>query len=810
MARNVAVSRLLRILVLLVGSLGLLVGCDAPTRPQRSSPFDAVAMTATLTGEGELTLTTRYTLTGSETTKIRLDPPVVGRVRSVVVDGDPVRVESGMLIVDVPGPSAVVETRMEGVVERTDDTAWVRFPLWRQTGVGRVDDPFIALSVELKTPETAARADDDALWLGVRDPLTTRSGDRLGVTGVVHPERNATAVVALDPAAFPTVPVGRAVQPGSKREARVFASVQRTNDAFFTRADAARRRNDVVAVGYWALILIEILLPLMIAAIGALRFARRRARAARVTPPTVSEPPDTPSPEVASLLVAGGNRLGGNAVAASVLDLIGRNLLEVENVTSEVFRLRPRPVDQTSVTPAEHALLAELARRVSVDADGWLDSPVALVRSGRWWQTYRRDVARRARQEGLLARRFPPALFVVCVIALAFTSAPLWISSPLLAAAALVTGMVLLALSALGGFRLTDAGLESRARWMAFEAHAATSTGLREASVPALSVWGPHLVAAAALGIATPAIQAISTPRRPRRQNEVGTVLLGPLLALAVVACGLLASAPAPAPAPMSASSSDQPACSVGERRTFRSRLTSDRSVPRELSGADLQCEDLRDLDFGQVDLTGADLRRADLRGASFTQAEMADAQLRGVDARAATFGQATLRGADLRDAQLRGADFTQADLTTADLRAADAATAKFGQAALGLADLRGTDASGADFTQTELVRVDASGAVFDRATFTQADLGESDFTGASLRAASLDVSEAPAAIFVGADVTDARWLSQLTSAGADLGGAVDEAHGGLDRGWVAAGGIVLAVAVLLGFIVRRSRSLSG
>ncbi len=792
-----------------------------------ASPLQRVHVVAAVDASGAAEVTTEYQFRGDEAAKIRIDSPADGAVDAVTLDGDPVRTASDMTTFDADGTTATVVSSLRGTVERTTAVAMVRFGLWRQTGQGDQRDPLVPIDVTLHLPAGATPLTDDGAprsrWFGISDVHVSRVGTTYRVTGRMHPERNVTVVLVTAPGAFPAVPAADAVQPGSRRVDRTFAAVQRADDAYFAAAAAARRRRTLLIDGYWWLLGAEAVLPLAVALLGAARGIRQRRVAAAAAPDRLEEPPDQLDPALVALLDQGGNALGARSVAATLCDLTMRGAVEVDHTTSVDFRARPAARPPTGLSAAEGALLDELTRVALTTADGWVHSPLPLVRGGTWWRVYRRDVVRRGKALGLLRRRFPSGIFVVSVGALLLTSGPLWGTSPQRAVIAWVVALCLLALSALGGFRLTGEGLASRARWRAFGTHLGESVGLRASSVPGVVVWGPNLTAAAALGIAGPAIAACSggggdvnatepmpppaTP--PSTPTRVGAV--GPVLAVLGLCLGggLAAQRQTPTPTP-TAPIPDRPAvtCAVGSRTDARIRLLADGGSQASLVGADLSCQDLHGLRFTQADLSGADLRNADLQASELGQVDLVGADLRGADLRRAGFGQADLTGADLTGADLRAADFIQATLYKAVLRKVRARGAKFGQATMSLADLRGADLTEADFGQTHLVRVDASGATFTRADLTQADLGESDFTGARFARADLGVSAASAAVFDGADLTDAKWVDILRRAGADLHGAT-----GLPRSqtkaWLGAAGIVAVVLVLLVVIVGRSRMLS-
>jgi hypothetical protein len=77
--------------------------------------------------------------------------------------------------------------------------------------------------------------------------------------------------------------------------------------------------------------------------------------------------------------------------------------------------------------------------------------------------------------------------------------------------------------------------------------------------------------------------------------------------------------------------------------------------------------KDLRGADLSGDDLRNANLRGADLRGANLSDADLSSANLRGADLRSANLEYANLSSADLR-----GADLEDANLNSADLRGTD------------------------------------------------------------------------------------------------------------------------------------------
>ncbi|MEA2626700.1 MAG: hypothetical protein QOD06_2745 [Candidatus Binatota bacterium] len=160
------------------------------------------------------------------------------------------------------------------------------------------------------------------------------------------------------------------------------------------------------------------------------------------------------------------------------------------------------------------------------------------------------------------------------------------------------------------------------------------------------------------------------------------------------------------------------------------------RAPGRDLRGADLSGEDLRDAHLDGADLSGARLRGANLHGLDLRGARLRDASLDGADLRDARVDGADLRGAGLAGTLANGSSFSGADLTLAHLREADLRSADLGEALLTDADLTGARLDRASLRDADLIGAEASGASFrgavlSGANFREAHLDGADFTGA-------------------------------------------------------------------------------
>ena len=113
----------------------------------------------------------------------------------------------------------------------------------------------------------------------------------------------------------------------------------------------------------------------------------------------------------------------------------------------------------------------------------------------------------------------------------------------------------------------------------------------------------------------------------------------------------------------------------------------------RDLAGANLWGNYLRDANLENANLKGAILCHADLFRANLRSANLRGANLFGADLQSANLQSAKLVGADLRNAGLHFANLQGANLRYANLQGAN----------LPFADLRGAELSGADFRGAKL-----------------------------------------------------------------------------------------------------------
>jgi uncharacterized protein YjbI with pentapeptide repeats len=155
-------------------------------------------------------------------------------------------------------------------------------------------------------------------------------------------------------------------------------------------------------------------------------------------------------------------------------------------------------------------------------------------------------------------------------------------------------------------------------------------------------------------------------------------------------------------------------------------------------------------LNSGEIDLTGANMQGFDLRELNFDSAKMQGAQLQGANLSLAqlqgtVLSKAQLQGTDLRWANLQGAELNWAKLQGADVRWAKLQRANVRWVKLQWADLDWAKLQGTDLTGAELQGADLSWAQFDASTsfnaaaFRGATVKDVDFTHATISTEQLN-----------------------------------------------------------------------
>jgi uncharacterized protein YjbI with pentapeptide repeats len=163
-----------------------------------------------------------------------------------------------------------------------------------------------------------------------------------------------------------------------------------------------------------------------------------------------------------------------------------------------------------------------------------------------------------------------------------------------------------------------------------------------------------------------------------------------------------------------------------------------------DLSGVELQQENLQGVNFQKADLEGANFQSADLRYANFREAFLVETNfmqadlsyasldyysniLRPVNLRNAILRKANLTSADLSGAWLVGTDLEDANLFKANLGDTSLQTAKFIRADLRESNLMNANFFNTDMSKADMRKANLRGADLRKGIFYETDLREAD-----------------------------------------------------------------------------------
>ena len=220
------------------------------------------------------------------------------------------------------------------------------------------------------------------------------------------------------------------------------------------------------------------------------RRSRQRRNAAVDVPRELAEPPGRDDPAVVGVVVGEG-RPSGRAVAATVLGLADRGVIEIQEAGDKV-RI-DLPPDAAGATTTDKIVLGAL--RARADEKGDVVGPPIWPHEIDWWRDYAHDARARAMALGLVESRIP---FVGLMLVSIFTATGLailffWYIASFIGFILLANGLPHLIARA-SGYRLSPAGVTARARWIAFGRHIHAHRSLRDVGPAGVAMWGPNLV----------------------------------------------------------------------------------------------------------------------------------------------------------------------------------------------------------------------------------------------------------------------------------------------------------------------------
>ena len=477
--------------------LVLLAGCDAPTRPEHSTSIEKLDAAATVQPNGDVAMRLGVAYPSDDGGKLRLGAPTLGTIDGVEINGSPRTASGESVDLDLDGRSIAANWQLHNAIERYPDATIVTIPVWTPPRGADGNDKRVPISGALELP---APPIGQVRWHGASPATASVDGATVRFNGEVSVAEASELTFLLPSAAVPASPV----LAGASRVASYEDRQAPLDDADARLASDIRddrRREDLIANAYWAIVALEIAIPFLITVLALIRTANARRHADDGLPHELTDVPSDLAPAVVSLLQADGQDIGKEAIAATILELANDHSLSVDGITSERYVMK---VTGSGSRPGEHALLAAIAARVG--PDGTITGPpLGLSTDDDWWKTLRREVVSIARSERLLRRRFRSGLFVTAVVALAITTLPLYARSPETVIGGIVVATILASLPFIGGYVLTAEGHRERAKWEAYARHL-RGGDLSDVGVPGIVVWEQALVYGAALGVATKAI----------------------------------------------------------------------------------------------------------------------------------------------------------------------------------------------------------------------------------------------------------------------------------------------------------------
>jgi hypothetical protein len=438
------------------------------------------------------------------------EPPDTFRVTlsygtdNVRVNGEPVTTAGTSEIAD-PGSTVVVEAELFEATERYSDGAVVTIPLV---------ESLISVTDDLRgwfDVQAVLYAGSEAQPLEVTTSLADErqevSGGTARLSGRLSGWDDGEAVLLVPVAAVPDAEV---LEGGLAR-----ATYRSVSTSLRVTRPNTTVRDQERTVQLVATIVLTVVgaLGLLVWLLGLLRALGQRARVKVAGLGERDTPPDLP-PALVGIATGSAGRGERSLVAATILDLVSHDLVEIDGITSEEYVLRV-PEGAVGVTGSEQAVLGALRQRAGVTrADGYteLTGPPLWVdeRRPKWLRGYRRALLAEASKAGLIAPVFRGAIFFVLAIACGILGSIALLGSPLGVILATVGPWVALAGAFLTGQVLTKKGLDVRAHGEAYGRYLREHTELTEVGAPGVVVWERTLAYAAAVGAAPKAAEALS------------------------------------------------------------------------------------------------------------------------------------------------------------------------------------------------------------------------------------------------------------------------------------------------------------
>lgn len=520
---HLLVAMLALLLVALVVGMWSRVAAPSDRHRDRSANLRLVEWHGTLANDGSLAVKVRYHLlppalrytrehaSGTDAiAPVGLDLPA-GAVRARL-DGDPVATRQGGRGVSLPTQHTVtVEYEVPSAARRVDggtllDVAAV-------ASLGQLSNDFGYAEVRgLLTLPGGNATHPDVRLPGLRQVQVDGAGRVLAFTGTLSTYDGAGLVALL-----PTASAPRAHPLPGGIDARFDAAATARSEGRIPDGRVEERGPQVAIAA--------VVVTIEVAGLAGWawwlrrRHRRRLEAAAGLEPDERSEPPAGVAPDMVAMLSAPttGAVATREAVAADVLGLIDRGVIQLHSLDSRRFLLRIPP-GVTGATATERLILQELRPQGQAGVPVTLEGPPLWgQRQHGWLRQAERDIRRRARASGLVARPVQPLVLLPAVFAAPLTGLIASDNDARIVAPALLALAVAAAVWAVYAIAapldLTRSGLAVKAHSLAYARYLWGTGGLRDLGAPAVLTRGPHLVYGVAVGEAPVAAQDVGVGR---------------------------------------------------------------------------------------------------------------------------------------------------------------------------------------------------------------------------------------------------------------------------------------------------------
>lgn len=480
---------------------GLSDGQVALLSSPRGSHLEALDYRIRLLPSGDLRVRMAARFLDEEGGILPVPKPLTGRVEGLAVDGRPADGASSGETVNVPvtGEEVVATFTVVGAVKAGDDITVIDTPLVADPSDASRQDPPVEVAGVLLLPEGTAPAEIDFHWVNGLDQQVEVKPAKVRFAGESPLWTSSDLLVGLPAGLTPGLEGGFAALTTAASFEQTVRTAEANSEALESTLDSQDLQKRMVT---WILVGVGVgVCLLMVVQWYRLQTSDRRARERyqATFPDHLAEPPDGYDPAVVALLLADARKLDQDAVAGTVLDLVHRKVLVLDGYGPDRWVLRVPSGAQGTLAHEQVVIDGLRSQAPGGEVTG---PPLWQDQDPGWWRHYRAAVFKRAKEEGLVRRRFrvlyvgPFAAGIVCA------TWPLWATQStiwLVPVLSIALGLVF-ALPLGGGFEPTLAGVKSAGRWKAFGRYTADQGHWEDVDPAGVAVWGPYLSYGTVLG----------------------------------------------------------------------------------------------------------------------------------------------------------------------------------------------------------------------------------------------------------------------------------------------------------------------